>query len=235
MRKVLEEETTPLVTVLSEGELRIRAARPMSTMPRPFIRWAGSKRALLTHLLQFLPREFTVYFEPFLGSGAMFFLIRPDHAVLNDSCTELIQTYLAVSADAERVGAAATKLPLTKQDFYHLRANRSSDRWERAGEFVYLNRGCFNGLYRVNSRGEFNVPWGRPKTSFIVDRENLLAVQKLLAHDRVRLTCNDFEESLRRCQEGDFIYLDLLMSRCIMTMVSSIITRGSLAGTIKLG
>lgn len=196
------------MTVLSEAELETRAARPMSATPRPFVRWAGSKRALLTHLLKYLPREFSAYYEPFLGSGAMFFLVRPYHAVLNDSCPELMQTYLAVSTDAEHVVAAARRSPMTKQDFYRVRANRSTDLWERAGEFLYLNRGCFNGLYRVNSRGEFNVPWGRPKTSFVINRENLLAAQKLLSRDTVRLTCEDFEKSLQGCKERDFIYLD---------------------------
>ena len=161
-----------LVTVLSEAELQTRAARPMSATPRPFVRWAGSKRALLAHLLQYLPREFAVYYEPFLGSGAMFFLVRPYHAVLNDSCPELMQTYLAVSTDAERVVAAARRSPLTKQDFYRVRANRSTDLWERAGEFLYLNRGCFNGLYRVNSRGEFTCRGVDP-------RHHLSSIEKI--------------------------------------------------------
>ena len=190
------------------ADLTARAVRSASSVPRPFVRWAGSKRGSLSHLIPHLPSEFGTYFEPFLGGGALFFLLRPKKALLNDACVELVEAYRAIRSDAARVADAATRHPMSESSFYHLRANRSDDPWERAGEFLYLNRGCFNGLYRVNSQGLFNVPWGRPKSSFVVDPENLLAVQELLSQEGIFLTCEDFARCLTKCKSGDFVYLD---------------------------
>lgn len=198
-------------TTLSEGDrhgLHDRAARSLSTEPRPFVRWAGSKRGLLSHLVPHLPTRYGSYYEPFLGSGALFFLLQPARAVLNDRCRELVDTYTAIRQDAGTVADSALAIPFNKDAYYAVRGKRSSTPLVRAGEFLYLNRGCFNGLYRVNSNGDFNVPWGAPKTSFVVDKSNLISCQDALRGDRIRLLSVDFEEALKGCRRNDLIFLD---------------------------
>jgi DNA adenine methylase len=195
-------------TEVSHARLEDRARRSLSHMPRPFVRWAGSKRALLQHLIPHVPGTFGTYYEPFLGSGALFLLLQPKRARLSDTCRELISTWQAVALDAAAVADAAQSRPLSKHYYYEVRANRSTDPISAAGEFLYLNRGCFNGLYRVNSRGEFNVPWGAPKTGFIIDGDNLRAVKQLLDSVDADISCTDFESSLSRAASGDLAYLD---------------------------
>jgi DNA adenine methylase len=181
---------------------------PLSATPRPFLRWAGSKRAYVAKLLEPIPREFGRYFEPFLGSGALFFALRPSEATLADACSELIDVYDAVRTDPDAVYRAATTPSMTSDAYYAVRSARSSDALVRAGEFIYLNHACWNGLYRVNSRGEFNVPFGRPRSTFVADLDNIRACHRLLASEGVRLEAGDFEESLKDCGRGDVVFLD---------------------------
>ena len=188
--------------------LEQRAANPLSTQPRSFVRWAGSKRSLLKHIIPHLPASFGKYYEPFLGSGALFFLLRPFRAHLNDSCVELISSFVAVRDNAPLVAKIATEKALERDEYYRIREYRSTDDIRRAAEFLYLNRGCFNGLYRVNGSGKFNVPWGAPKSGFVVDERNLLACQEALAAPGVILSSGDFDKALVGCRRGDLIYLD---------------------------
>ena len=120
----------------------MRANAPSSISPRPFLRWAGSKRLLLTHLAEFIPPKFDRYFEPFLGSGSLFFLLSPRQATLSDSCSELIDTFCAVRSGAPAILKYLNSMDLNPDEFYRIRSNRSSDRLKRAAEFIYLNRGC---------------------------------------------------------------------------------------------
>lgn len=190
------------------GELRERAQRALSATPRPFLRWAGSKRALLPHIVEALPSSYGVYHEPFLGSGSLFFLLRPHRASLSDSCAELIQTFGAVRDNAQAVLHYLRPLKPNRQVFYAIRSNRSTARFKRAAEFIYLNKTCWNGLYRVNSRGEFNVPYGLPKTDQVVDEANLRACGTALAHQDIRLETGDFEAKLTKVTRGDLVFLD---------------------------
>lgn len=185
-----------------------QAAKSLSAEPRPFIRWAGSKRGLLAHLIPHLPNSYRTYVEPFLGSGALFFLLAPKRARLNDSCQELVDAYNAVRDNAAEIAVYAKKFSMDKETYYRIREDRSADPVQRAAEFLYLNRGCFNGLYRVNSSGKFNVPWGAPKSDFVVSETNLLACQKALAVTTTPVTCDDFETSLKKCRSGDLVFLD---------------------------
>jgi DNA adenine methylase len=185
------------------------AERTLSAVPRPFLRWAGSKQRLLRLLVPLLPSSFGRYYEPFLGAGSLFFLLQPKSAVLSDTCTELIATYKAVARDVEEVLSAMSGLdPLDRTQYYRVRAARASGKYERAAEFIYLNRASWNGLYRVNSRGEFNVPYGAPKTSAIVDANHLRECAKLLRRSRVRMETADFDDALSKCQAGDLAFLD---------------------------
>jgi DNA adenine methylase len=195
-------------TQLDLGELGARAALALSATPRSFLRWAGSKRALLPYIVKALPSSFQTYHEPFLGSGSLFFLLRPGSAFLSDSCPALIETFDAVRANVSAVLRYLRPLKPDRDLFYEVRSSRSEGPFKRAAEFIYLNKTCWNGLYRVNSRGEFNVPYGLPKTDFVIDEENLRACSAALAGRHVRLRCADFETALHDVEPRDLVFLD---------------------------
>jgi DNA adenine methylase len=185
------------------GEL---ASRPLSGQRRPFLRWAGSKRSLLTHIVPLLPNSYVRYWEPFLGSGSLFFLLQARDAVLSDSCGELVETFEAVRDDPEAIIKWLSDKKPDREFYYTLRANRSPDAVSRAAEFIYLNRTCWNGLYRVNARGDFNVPYGKPKTDKLIDPENIYACSASLRTAQL-MTC-DFEEAVHEVEPGDLVFFD---------------------------
>ncbi len=193
---------------ISLSDARDRAERPNASLPRPFLKWAGSKRHVLRHIVDLLPPTFRVYREPFLGSGALFFLLAPKRAALTDSCSDLIDTFTALRDNA---GAVIRYLEPLKPDpglFYGIRQRRSHGRVKRAAEFIYLNKTCWNGLYRVNGQGVFNVPYGAPKTDFVADPANLRACSDALRRSGVDLASCDFEKALANASAGDLVYLD---------------------------
>jgi hypothetical protein len=169
----------------------------MSATPRPFLRWAGSKRGLLSHLVDALPGSFRRYHEPFLGSGSLFFLLQPVEAILSDASTELVETFTAVRDRPELVLRYIADLKVEREFFYRVRANRSLGRYKRAAEFIYLNKACWNGLYRVNANGDFNVPYGAPKTANVV--EGLLV--SLVSRTRWVSVAPNLRQT-RRCVQG---------------------------------
>lgn len=181
---------------------------------KPFIKWVGGKWRLRHELMALLPDgvEDMRHVEPFTGGGALFFARQPARALLSDVNKDLIGTYEAVRecpGGLENIlGAMSRK---HSKDFYYAtreRFNRgvSLSRVERAAQFIYLNKTCFNGLYRVNQRGEFNVPMGSYKNPRILDAEGLLAASWPLAHAELR--CAPFETIVDRVGPGDFVYLD---------------------------
>ena len=158
------------VHLLEPERLVARAERTLSALPRPFLRWAGSKQRLLRQLVPLLPPSYNTYFEPFVGAGSLFFLLQPTRAVLGDTCSELIETYRAVASDSDGVKHLSDLNPLDRTQYYLVRTDRATAPIPRAAEFIYLNRAGWNGLYRVNSRGEFNVPYSvlrSPLTSLL--------------------------------------------------------------------
>lgn len=185
-----------------------QAVIALSATPRPFLKWAGSKRALLPQIIPALPSAYRTYHEPFLGSGSLFFLLQPDHAYLSDTCRELIDTFQAVRDNPHAVLRHLKPWKPDREFFYAVRSNRSRGRLKRAAEFIYLNHTCWNGLYRVNSRGMFNVPYGLPRTDHVVDRVNVLACGRALAPDGVVLGCRDFDAALRVVCRDDLVFLD---------------------------
>jgi DNA adenine methylase len=204
-------DTAPGVAETSEIDFELlseRAARYLSVAPRPFLRWAGSKRSLLVHLLDVLPMTFERYYEPFLGAGSLFFLLKPERAVLSDTCTELIETFAAVRDNPVAVLRYCADLRVEREFFYAIRANRSPGRYKRAAEFIYLNKTCWNGLYRVNANGDFNVPFGAPKSANIVDGANLRACAEALARPTVELRRASFAVALSDAAAGDLVFLD---------------------------
>ena len=152
--------------------------------------------------------QFRTYHEPFLGSGALFFLLCPDQSSLSDECSELIDVYTTIRDRAPSVIRYLKPLKPDRDLFYAIRDRRSRGKLKGAAEFLYLNKTCWNGLYRVNSEGHFNVPYGMPKTDFIADFENIRACSKALQKPDVRLQSCDFEEALANVKAGDLVYLD---------------------------
>ena len=209
--RTLETDMTkaaPMTQQVDQYAVRERASHPNSTQPRPFLRWAGSKKKLLVQLVELLPENYVRYVEPFAGGGSLFFALRPRVALLADSCLELVDTYTAVRDGPDHVLDCLSDWVPDKAFFYELRGNRSSERYRRAAEFIYLNKTCWNGLYRVNADGIFNVPYGAPKSSNLVDSSNLRACSRLLAMPGVEIRCADFRDTLAESGAGDLVFLD---------------------------
>ncbi|GFI08979.1 modification methylase DpnIIA [Lachnospiraceae bacterium] len=185
------------------------------TNTAPFVKWAGGKRQLLEHLSVRMPKEYTDYYEPFVGGGALLFHQKPSWAFINDINRELIHTYTEIR---DHVGplsvllSSMDQVTCTKEFYYEMRG-RYNDKLktkdydtEMAALFIYLNKHCFNGLYRVNQKGQFNVPWNQKEQVRSVDVENIKNISYYLKS--VTITCQDFEASLETAKKGDFIYFD---------------------------
>lgn len=174
----------------------------------PFLKWAGGKRWFADgHLEKFLPKKFNRYIEPFLGSGAVFFNVLPQKAILNDLNSELILTYQSIKKDWARVSTHLKKHSLNHSEdyYYRVRDRKCRDQFSSAARFIYLNRTCFNGLYRVNLRGQFNVPKGS-KDSVILPTDNFELISKQLKN--ARLLNMDFERVVDLAQKDDFLFVD---------------------------
>lgn len=196
-------------TQITPELLTDRASHPLSALPRPFLRWAGSKQRLLRQIVPRLPATFGTYYEPFLGAGSLFFLIEPPNAVLADSNLELIETYRAVRDDPKAILRHLANFdPMDRDAYYRIRDSNVPDRFQSAARFIYLNRACWNGLYRVNSQGKFNVPYGAPSTSNIVDDGVLLACSAALSRPGVVLLHSDFQATVETSSANDLVFLD---------------------------
>lgn len=177
--------------------------------PRPLLKWAGGKSQLLPELIARMPKRFNNYIEPFIGGGALYFAVRPRQGVIADSNPELVNLYKAVADDVESVIEALSEYSNDEKLFYKSRqvdwAALSSS--EAAARTIFLNRTCFNGLYRVNKRGGFNVPFGKYKNPKILDETNLRSAAALLRD--CSIVCGDFLSVLREhARAGDFVFLD---------------------------
>ena len=178
----------------------------------PLVKWVGGKRQLMFELLKNMPKSFNRYFEPFIGGGALFFELQPDNAYISDMNEELINLYQVVKNNVYALINDLNKHEVSKEYFLKIRnLDRTSEYEnlsdvEKASRFIYLNRTCFNGLYRVNSQGQFNVPFGNYKNPRIIDADNLLNCSDLLRKTEIK--CADFSEILNKVQKGDFVYFD---------------------------
>lgn len=175
---------------------------------RPFLKWAGGKRQLLPQIREVVPKSFKRYFEPFVGGGAVFFDLLPEDAVLSDTNVRLIKTYRAIRDNVEGVIELLSKCPY-EESFYKemlaLNVDSFSD-VRTAAWFIYMNKAGYNGLYRVNKSGKFNVPFGKLKNPTICDADNLRACAAALK--RVELQHVDFATILQDAEPGDFVYID---------------------------
>lgn len=179
----------------------------------PFVKWAGGKRQLVSQLLQILPPKINTYFEPFVGGGAVFFALanegRFERAVLNDWNAELVSAYQAIRSFPDDLIRELEKLPINKDEYLRVRAQvpESLTPIQRAARLIYLNKTCFNGLYRVNKKGQFNVPYGKWKRApQVFDSENLQACSKVL--NKAEIHNGDYSALERLVKPGDTVYLD---------------------------
>jgi len=175
---------------------------------KPFVKWAGGKTQILPYLLKKVPEKFNTYFEPFLGGGALFFALLPTNAFLSDKNEELINAYIVIRDQVEDLIKSLKKHKNEKDYYYYIRAldPKNLSPVERASRFIYLNKTCYNGLWRVNSKGKFNVPFGKYKNPKICDEKILRQISKTLKGKKI--FCADFEEVISFAKPGDFIYFD---------------------------
>ena len=178
---------------------------PSTPQSKPLLKWAGGKRKLLHHLAPLIPLTKGRYFEPFLGGGALFFSLTPKLATLSDTNSELIECYKSVKKDPGTVLAELSKLKNDEASYYKVRATSPSSPSARAARLLYLTTLSFNGIYRQNLAGEFNVPYGR-KTHVNPAALPIHAASRALKH--VNLKCCDFEAAAARAVNGDIIYFD---------------------------
>jgi DNA adenine methylase len=178
------------------------------TQPRPFLRWAGSKKQLLPSIKQYWNGDYSRYIEPFCGSASLFFELNPPAAMLSDINEELIETLRAVQFSPAIVSECLLRMRTDEKSYYRVRAQDpgSLSSIERAARFIYLNSLCFNGLYRVNKAGQFNVPYGSQHRKNLFDASALRETSRALANTEI--ANRDFEASVLEAGIGDFIYLD---------------------------
>lgn len=178
----------------------------------PIVKWVGGKRQLMFELLKNMPNKYNRYFEPFIGGGALFFELQPDNAYISDMNEELINLYQVVGDNVDELITDLQKHDISKEYFMKIRNIDRTEEYQnwsdvqKASRFIYLNRTCFNGMYRVNSKGEFNVPFGYYKNPRILDENNLINCSNLLQKTEIKHA--DFSEILKNAKKGDFVYFD---------------------------
>ncbi len=178
----------------------------------PIVKWVGGKRQLMFDLQKNMPGDYNRYFEPFIGGGALFFYLQPDNAYISDMNEELINLYQVVRDNVDELITDLQKHDISKEYFMEIRNIDRTEEYEnwsdvqKASRFIYLNRTCFNGMYRVNSKGEFNVPFGHYKNPRILDENNLINCSNLLRRTEIKHA--DFSEILKKVKKGDFVYFD---------------------------
>ena len=160
----------------------------------------------MSYLLDHVPPSFGRYFEPFLGGAALFFALRPDRAILSDKSQLLIECYRAVKETSALVSRQLSRLPNSEADYYNIRESRPRTPHTRAARLIYLSALAFNGIYRENRQGEFNVPYGGRTYRRVTAGIHLAEASKALASARIE--CGDFDEALSAARRGDFVYLD---------------------------
>ncbi|TMI22979.1 DNA adenine methylase [Candidatus Bathyarchaeota archaeon] len=183
-----------------------------SRYPQPFVKWAGGKSQLLSQMSNFLPHHFDLYFEPFVGGGAVFFHLRPKRAVISDANFDLINAYRVIRDDLDTLRSELDELQEKRisRRLYELHRKKNPDKLskvQRAARFIFLNKTCYNGLYRVNRKGDFNVPFGKySRMPKLYEGANLIEIKRLLGSTEIEYA--SYETALGRASKGDFVYLD---------------------------
>ena len=185
--------------------------------PKPFVKWAGGKRQLMSELEKNFPTKFGTYLEPFLGGGAVMFDLLTKESNLkcnvSDLNSDLVLAYVTIRDRLEKlIESLENHSKNYHRDstgyYYEVRRQEPKNQIEKVSRLLFLNKTCFNGLYRVNSKGKFNVPLGRYTNPNIVNKENLQAVSKTLQSGKIKISCRDFSSIIKDAKKGDFVYFD---------------------------
>ncbi len=185
--------------------------------PKPFVKWAGGKRQLIPILNSNLPKTMGTYYEPFLGGGALLFHIVKERegqkCKVSDLNSDLVLSYTTIRDQTDSLieslkNHARNYQKSSKSYYYTIRENNPKDAVEKTSRLIFLNRTCFNGLYRVNSKGKFNVPLGKYTNPNIVNEENIRSVSKALQSRKISIKCRDFEAVLDDVKKNDLVYFD---------------------------
>ena len=186
---------------------------------KPFVKWAGGKRQIIDKLKMYVPDEYGTYYEPFVGGGALLFELSPKKAVINDYNEELMNVFRCIK-DETKFSKMCKELNRHEvnhsEEYYYEIRNKDRDKqkfkkmpdFKRSARTIYLNKACFNGLYRVNSKNEFNVPYNKKNKVNTYDGQNLSIIHSYLNFNDVKILNIDFEESVKDAKKGDFIYFD---------------------------
>ena len=183
---------------------------------KPILKWVGGKRQLLNEIIPLIENDYSVYVEPFIGGGAVFFELQPKKAIINDYNSELINLYTVIKNEPQKLIEKLEKLKNknNQDDYYQIRNTDREDEYnnwnniDKAARTIYLNKTCFNGLYRVNSKGYFNTPFGSYKNPNICNSELILNISKYLNDNNIEIFCGDYKEVLKNLPKNAFVYLD---------------------------
>ena len=194
------------------------AVQKTNKLVAPVVKWVGGKRQLLPEIKKYSPKKFNTYFEPFVGGGAVLFELQPKQAVINDINKELINLYSVIQNNVEELIDKLSDTNVysnTSECYYRIRElDREPKKYnkltgiDRAARVLYLNKTCYNGLYRVNSMGEFNSPFGSYKNPNIVNEITLRAVHKYFNESNIKFLNGDFEKTVKNAKKDDFVYFD---------------------------
>ena len=189
----------------------------LTSPPKPFVKWAGGKRQLIPEIEKHIPEKFNSYYEPFLGGGALLFHLISENQNLkgyvSDLNSDLVLAYVTIRDKIDDLLKSLEKhsekyFSNSKNYYYSVRESVPKSQIEKVSRLLFLNRTCFNGLYRVNSKGKFNVPLGRYSNPNIVQEDNLRAVNQFLSNNKISIKCQDFGTTVESVKKGDFVYFD---------------------------
>ena len=182
----------------------------------PAVKWVGGKRQLLKEISPLIPEEFTTYYEPFLGGGAVLFDLQPQKAVINDANEELINVYTTIRDNCEELIELLVEHDKnnTAEYYYEIRGYDRTSKYddmssvEKAARILYLNKTCYNGLFRVNQAGQFNSPYGKYKNPNIINAETLRAIHQYFNKSGIKIMSGDYKDCIKTARKGAFVYLD---------------------------
>ncbi|MGL5942891.1 MAG: DNA adenine methylase [Waterburya sp.] len=203
-------------TAVKLSQTNRKKAYKHNVLAQPFLKWAGGKRQLLPAIKEYIPQKFSQYYEPFVGAGAVLFYLQPKKSVINDTNSELINCYRVIKDNPEELLELCQqhKEKNSKEHYYWLREQDRQDDFkdrslvERAARIIYLNKTCFNGLFRVNSSGQFNVPYGDYTNPVIAEPAVIRSVSAYLNQRDVRILEGDFGKAVATARKGAFVYFD---------------------------
>lgn len=182
---------------------------------RPIVKWVGGKRQVMNEIIKHVPNDFNTYYEPFIGGAAVLFEIQPKKAVINDINIELINMYITVKNEVDKLIIDLKKHRNTKEYYYSVRGlDRDIDTYnelsnvEKASRLIYLNKTCYNGLYRVNRKGQFNTPYGKYVNPNIVNENGLRVVHTYFKNNNIVIKNESFASAVSDAKRGDFVYFD---------------------------